>query len=74
MEELGKNPLWYKLRSFRQGASLAADEMEMPELFLRASGGWKSNAIHIYRQERLPGLQGHFAKNLRRGKSSKSTG
>ena len=64
MSDLGKNPKWYTLRSFRKGASVEADEMEMPEGFLRASGGWKSDAINIYREERLPRLQNLFAKNL----------
>ena len=62
MKELGKNPLWYTLRSFRQGASLAAEAMEMPEEFIRTSGGWKGKAMFIYRQEILPELQGKFAK------------
>ena len=67
MEQLGKNPKWYTLRSFRQGATVEACDMKMPEEFVRASGGWKSEAMYVYRKERLPGLQNVFAKNLSKG-------
>ena len=52
------------MRSFRQGATVEACDMKMPEEFVRASGGWKSDAMYVYRKERLPGLQEVFAKNL----------
>ena len=64
MQQLGKNPKQYTLRSYRQGATVEACDMKMPEEFVRASGGWKSDAMYVYRKERLPGLQEVFAKNL----------
>ena len=39
MSNLGKNPQIYGLRSIRQGATSKADASDMPEVFLRASGG-----------------------------------
>ena len=39
MAELGKKPNLYSLRSIRQGATTTASEVDMPEVFLRASGG-----------------------------------
>ena len=38
--------------------------MEMPEVFLRATGGWKGNAVELYRKDRLPKVQGQFAQLL----------
>ena len=64
MQELGKDPRWYSLRSIRQGASTTACEMEMPEVFLRATGEWKGNAVELYRKDRLPRVQGQFAQLL----------
>ena len=40
----------------------------MPEVFLRASGGWRGNAMEIYRKDRLPSLQARFAASLKSGK------
>ena len=65
MQELGKDPRWYSLRSIRQGASTTACEMNMPEVFLRATGGWKGNAVELYRKDRLPKVQGQFAQLLK---------
>ena len=67
MRELGKDPRWYSLRSIRQGASTTADKMEMPEVFLRATGGWKGKALERYRKDRLPAAQGQFASRLGAG-------
>ena len=67
MRELGKDPRWYSLRSIRQGASTTADQMEMPEVFLRATGGWKGKALERYRKDRLPAAQGQFASRLGAG-------
>ena len=39
MAELGKKPNLYSLRSIRHGATTTASEVDMPEFFLRASGG-----------------------------------
>ena len=64
MTELGKNPLWYSLRSIRQGASTRACELKMPEVFLRASGGWRGDAMELYRKDRLPAEQERFASQL----------
>ena len=64
MQELGKDPRWYSLRSIRQGASTTACAMEMPEVFLRATGGWKGNALELYRKDRLPSVQRQFATRL----------
>ena len=66
MSELGKDPRWYSIRSIRQGGSSSACELEMPELFLRASGGWKGNALERYRKDRLPTEQERFATLLSR--------
>ena len=67
MRELGKDPRWYSLRSIRQGASTTADKMEMPEVFLRATGGWKGKALERYRKDRLPAAQSQFASRLGAG-------
>ena len=67
MRELGKDPRWYSLRSIRQGASTTADKMEMPEVFLRAIGGWKGKAQERYRKDRLPAPQSQFASRLGAG-------
>ena len=67
MREPGQNPHWYSLRSIRQGASTTADQMEMPEVFLRATGGWKGKALERYRKDRLPAAQGQFASRLGAG-------
>ena len=64
MALLGKDPLWYGLRSIRQGASTMADRLNMPEVFLRASGSWKGNALELYRKDRLPEEQERFADAL----------
>ena len=64
MALLGKDPLWYGLRSIRQGASTMADRLHMPEVFLRASGSWKGNALELYRKDRLPEEQERFADAL----------
>ena len=66
MSELGKDPRCYSIRSIRQGGSSSACELEMPELFLRASGGWKGNALERYRKDRLPTEQERFATLLSR--------
>ena len=42
----------------------------MPELFLRASGGWKGNALERYRKDRLPTEQARFAALLSRRRVS----
>ena len=39
MRELGKDPRWYSLRSIRQGESSTACECDMPDVFLKATGG-----------------------------------
>ena len=36
----------------------------MPEVFLRASGGWKGRAMELYRSERFIAEQAKFAKRL----------
>ena len=64
MRSLGKDPLWYTLRSIRQGGTTAASHLKMPEVFLRANGGWKGEAMELYRRDQLPTLQGHFARTL----------
>ena len=64
MTDLDKNPLWYSQRSIRQGASTKACELKMPEIFLRASGGWKGDAMEVYRKDRLPTEQARFASKL----------
>ena len=64
MMELGKNPLWYSLRSIRQGASTRTCELKMPEVFLRASGCWRGDAMELYRKDRLPPEQEMFASQL----------
>ena len=64
MRLLGKNPLWYTLRSIRQGGTTAANMMRMPEVFLKASGGWKGESLELYRRDHLPPLQGRFARTL----------
>ena len=64
MTELGKDPRWYSIRSIRQGGSSTACEVEMPELFLLASGRWKGNALERYRKDRLPTEQARFAELL----------
>ena len=38
----------------------------MPELFLRASGGWRGNALERYRKDRLSTEQVRFAALLSR--------
>ena len=61
---------WWEVwvRTIRQGGSSTACEVEMPELYLRASGGWKGNALERYRKDRLPTEQARFAALLpRRG-------
>ena len=68
MEELGRDPRIYSIRSIRQGASSMACEAKMPEVFMRALGGWKGNAIELYRKDRLPAAQEVFAEAL--GRSS----
>ena len=65
MAALGKDPRWYSLRSIRQGAASTACEMDMPEVFLRASGAWRGKAMELYRRDRLPLEQARFAGNLR---------
>ena len=45
-----------------------ACEAKMPEVFLRASGGWKGDAIELYRKDRLSAAQEVFAEAL--GRSS----
>ena len=62
MTSLGKDPRWYSLRSIRQ--STAADKLHMPEVFMRASGCWKGDALEIYRKDRLPEVQARFAEAL----------
>ena len=69
---LNKNPLWYSLRSIRQGASTKACELKMPEIFLRASGGWKGDAMEVYRKDRLPAEQARFASKLSQKKVYKN--
>ena len=64
MSNLGKNPRIYSLRSIRQGATTKADATDMPEVFLRASGGWKGRALERYRKDRLPEVQEVFAARL----------
>ena len=64
MSNLGKNPRIYSLRSIRQGATTKADATDMPEVFLRASGGWKGRALERYRKDRLPEAQQVFAARL----------
>ena len=70
MTGLDKNPPWYSLRSIRQGASTKACELKKPEIFLRASGGWKGDAMEVYRKDRLPAEQAKFASQLSRNKPS----
>ena len=41
--------------------------MEMPEVFLRATGGWKGKALERYRKDRLPAAQSQFASRLGAG-------
>ena len=64
MASLGKDPRWYSLRSIRQGSSTTADRLCMPEVFLRASGSWKGDALELYRKDRLPEEQARFADLL----------
>ena len=64
MSEPGKEPRWYSIRSIRQGGSSTACEVEMPELFLLASGRWKGNTLERYRKDRLPTEQARFAELL----------
>ena len=71
MTEMGKDPRWYSIRSIRQGGTSTACEVEMPELFLRASGGWKGNAMERYRKDRLPIEQARFAALISKQKDSK---
>ena len=44
----------------------------MPELFLRASGGWRGNALERYRKDRLPTEQARFAALLSRRRVSEN--
>ena len=71
MAELGKDPRWYSIRSIRQGGTSTACEVQMPELFLRASGGWKGNALERYRKDRLPIEQARFAALISKQKESR---
>ena len=64
MASLGKDPRWYSPRSIHKGASTTADRLCMPEVFLRASGGWKGDALELYRKDRLPEEQARFANAL----------
>ena len=64
MTEIGKKPELYGLRSIRQGATSRAQDTQMPEIFLRASGGWKGRAMDAYSKDCLPGEQQRFAKGL----------
>ena len=65
MAALGKDPRWYSLRSIRQGAASTACEINMPEVFLRASGAWHGKAMELYRRDCLPLEQARLAGNLR---------
>ena len=64
MRDIGKNPALYGLRSIRQGASTRARATKMPDIFLRASGGWKGRAMDAYSKDCLPGHQKQFARAL----------
>ena len=64
MANLGKDPRLFGLRSIRKGSTTTACENNMPEVFLRASGGWKGRAMELYRSERLITEQAKFAKRL----------
>ena len=64
MADLGKNPKLYGLRSIRRGSTTNATDTRMPEVFLRASGGWKGRAMEVYREDCLPGEQQKFARAL----------
>ena len=63
MALLGKDPRWYSIRSIRPGLSTTADRYHMPEVFLRASGSWKGNAMELYRKDRLPEVQACFERH-----------
>ena len=64
MANLGKDPRLFGLRSIRKGSTTTACEDNMPEVFLRASGGWKGRAMELYRSERFPTEQAKFARRL----------
>ena len=64
MANLDKDPRLFGLRSIRQGATTTAEETEMPEAFIRTSGGWKGRAMARYRKDRLPENQKTFAEKL----------
>ena len=64
MAILGKDPRLFGLRSIRKGSTTTACEENMPEVFLRASGGWKGRAMELYRSERFTTEQAKFAKRL----------
>ena len=64
MADLGKKPKLYGLRSIRRGSTTNATDSKMPEVFLRASGGWKGRAMEVYREDCLPGEQQKFARAL----------
>ena len=70
MTEIGKKPELYGLRSIRQGATSRAQDIQMPEIFLRDSGGWKGRAMDAYSKDCLPGEQKRFAKRLGRNTDS----
>ena len=64
MADIGKKPELYGLRSIRQGATCRAQDTNMPEIFLRASGGWKGRAMEAYSKDCLPVDQKRFAAKL----------
>ena len=41
-----------------------ADRLRMPQVFLRASGSWKGNALELYQKDYLPEEQKGFAHVL----------
>ena len=61
---MGKDPRLFGLRSIRKGSTTTACEKNMPEVFLRASGGWKGRAMELYRSERFITEQAKFARRL----------
>ena len=64
MADIGKKPELYGLRSIRQGATCRTQDTNMPEIFLRASGGWKGRAMEAYSKDCLPVEQKRFAEKL----------
>ena len=64
MSNLGKDPRLFGLRSIRQGATTIAEETEMPQAFIRTSGGWTGGAMARYRKDCLPKNQETFARTL----------